>query len=165
METFVQLLLIGINNGGVLALNAMAVTVIYCAVRTLNLAHGDVYALSSVVSMIALRNLIPGDGSSASIGLILLVVPVTFVITVLFAMIVNGLVEFLGFRLFRGQSRLSPIIATLGLSYMLYQLALVWRQLLPNFTRGEHRSDPGRVAAHRPRQVAGPALRHPVRCA
>lgn len=141
MDDFFQLLVIGLNNGGILALNAMAVTVIYCAVRTLNLAHGDVYALSSVMTMLVLRNMLPATG--ATIPELLVAVALAFVITVVFGMLINSLVEFLGFRMFRGQSRLAPIIATLGLSYGLYQLALVWRQLLPNFSRGDHRSVPG----------------------
>ncbi len=142
MDIFIDLVLIGLSNGGIIALNAVAVTVIYCAVRTLNLAHGDVYALSSVMTMVVLRNILPLDGppswSQLIIGLI-----VSVISTIIFGMVFSMLIEFLGFRLFRGQSRLAPIIATLGLSFMLYQLALVWRKLLPTFSAGEHRSVPG----------------------
>ena len=67
MEIFSQLVLIGLSNGGIIALNAIAVTVIYCAVRTLNLAHGDVYALASVMTMLVLRNLLPIDGTPATL--------------------------------------------------------------------------------------------------
>ncbi|MCW1970682.1 MAG: ABC transporter permease [Anaerolineae bacterium] len=142
MDVLLDLVLIGLSNGGIIALNAVAVTVIYCAVRTLNLAHGDVYALSSVMTMMTLRSILPLDGpptwAQLIIGLILSIIS-----TISFGVIFSMLIEFLGFRLFRGQSRLAPIIATLGLSFMLYQLALVWRKLLPTFNRGEHRSVPG----------------------
>ncbi len=37
LETFVQLLVFGLSNGAVLALNAIGVTLIYSTVRTLNL--------------------------------------------------------------------------------------------------------------------------------
>ena len=44
-----QLLVYGLSNGAVLALNALGVTVVYGTVRNLNLAHGDVFALTSVL--------------------------------------------------------------------------------------------------------------------
>ena len=143
VEIFSQLVLIGLSTGGIIALNAIAVTVIYCAVRTLNLAHGDVYGLASVMTMVVLRNMLPIDGTPAALWQILFSVPLAFVLTVSFGVLLNMFVEYFGFRLFRGQSRLAPIIATLGLSYMLYQFALVWRQLLPTFSRGDHHSVPG----------------------
>ena len=45
----VQLLIFGLVNGAILALNAIGVTVIYSTVRTINLAHGDVFALTTVL--------------------------------------------------------------------------------------------------------------------
>ena len=52
-------------------------------------------------------------------------------------------VEQLGFKPFRGNSRLAPLIATLGLSFILYQGALVWRTFQHSWIPGEHRSVPG----------------------
>ncbi len=52
-------------------------------------------------------------------------------------------VEELAFRPFRGRSKLAPLIASLGLSFILYQAALVWRTYQKSFIRGEHRSVPG----------------------
>ena len=48
-EVLLQILIYGLSNGAVLALNAISVTVVYGTVRTLNLAHGDVFALTTVV--------------------------------------------------------------------------------------------------------------------
>jgi branched-chain amino acid transport system permease protein len=52
-------------------------------------------------------------------------------------------VEELGFRPFRGHSRFAPVIATLGLSFILFQAALVWRTFQPSWVPGNHRSVPG----------------------
>ena len=49
LETFAQIFIFGLSNGAVLALNAIGVTLIYSTVRTLNLAHGDVFALTSAL--------------------------------------------------------------------------------------------------------------------
>ncbi len=52
-------------------------------------------------------------------------------------------VEELAFRPFQGRSKLAPLIASLGISFILYQAALVWRTYQKSFIRGEHRSVPG----------------------
>src|SRR5258708_29342149 len=46
-DLLTQLLIFGLVNGAILALNAIGVTVIYSTVRMLNLAHGDVFALTT----------------------------------------------------------------------------------------------------------------------
>src|SRR5919205_2214026 len=48
-ELLRPLLAIGLSNGAVIALNAIGVTLVYGVVRTINFAHGDLFALSSVL--------------------------------------------------------------------------------------------------------------------
>src|SRR5262245_37725232 len=45
-DILAQLLIIGLTNGSVIALNAIGFTLIYGITRTINLAHGDLFALS-----------------------------------------------------------------------------------------------------------------------
>src|SRR5918912_2773593 len=45
----VQLLVYGLTNGAVVALNAIGFTLAYAVARQINLAHGNVFALSTVV--------------------------------------------------------------------------------------------------------------------
>jgi len=49
-DILIQLLIIGLTNGAVIALNAIAVTIIYGVTRTINLAHGDLFALATVLA-------------------------------------------------------------------------------------------------------------------
>ncbi len=140
-DLLLQLLIFGLVNGAILALNAIGVTVIYSTVRTLNLAHGDVFALTtalvtSVINIIGL-NL---DWPASSRVLILAAVLLG---AILFGALLSLGVEELAFRPFRGRSRLAPLIASLGISFILYQAALVWRTYQKSFIRGEHRSVPG----------------------
>ncbi len=44
-----QLLGIGLSNGAMIALNAIGVTLVYGAVRTINFAYGDIFALATVL--------------------------------------------------------------------------------------------------------------------
>jgi branched-subunit amino acid ABC-type transport system permease component len=47
-DILLQLIIIGLTNGVVIALNALGLTLIYGHTRALNLAHGDVFALTTV---------------------------------------------------------------------------------------------------------------------
>jgi branched-chain amino acid transport system permease protein len=140
-ELFFQLLVFGLSNGAVLALNAIGVTVVYGAIRTLNLAHGDVFALSTVVAITLLNSLgVRADWPPLMlIGALLF----TLVVAMAFGAILNVIIERLAFKPFRHRSRLAPLIATLGISFILYQVALVWRVWLPSWVPGDHRSVPG----------------------
>ncbi|MFN8482556.1 MAG: hypothetical protein U0768_05880 [Anaerolineae bacterium] len=140
-QTILQILLIGLSNGAIIAFNAIAITLVYSVVRILNLAQGDIFALSTVaavtlVRMLNLNLLVPWP---------LLVVGIAVAVagTMLFGVLLNVIVERLAFRPFRGHSQLAPFIATLGLSFIFYQVALVWRRFEPSFVPQEHRSVPG----------------------
>ncbi len=136
-----QLLIFGLVNGAILALNAIGVTVIYSTVRTINLAHGDVFALTTVlitssINVIGLNLDWPASTRLFILAGILLA-------AILFGALLSVGVEEAAFRPFRGRSRLAPVIASLGLSFILYQASLVWRTYQKSFIRGEHRSVPG----------------------
>ena len=140
-DLLLQLLIFGLVNGAILALNAIGVTVIYSTVRILNLAHGDVFALTtalvtSVINLIGLNLDWPASTRVVVLAGMLLA-------AVLFGSFLSVAVEALAFRPFRGRSRLAPLIASLGISFILYQGALVWRTYQKSFIRGEHRSVPG----------------------
>ncbi len=140
-DLLLQLLIFGLVNGAILALNAIGVTVIYSTVRILNLAHGDVFALTtalvtSLINIIGLNLDWPASSRLLILGGVLLA-------AIVFGAILSLGVEVLAFRPFRGRSKLAPLIASLGISFILYQGALVWRTYQKSFIRGEHRSVPG----------------------
>ncbi len=136
-----NLLVIGLSNGAVIALNAVGVTLVYGVVRIINFAHGDLFALTTVLvaTVITALDLYPGM-AGLPLALYLLLV---LAVAVVFGLLLNVGIEAAAFRPFRGRSHLAPLIATLGLSFILFQAALVWRKLLPSWIPGEHRSFPG----------------------
>lgn len=136
-----QLLIFGLVNGAILALNAIGVTVIYSTVRTLNLAHGDVFALTTAFVTSAIN--IVGLNLDWPLSSRVLILGGVLVGAILFGALLSLGVEEAAFRPFRGRSRLAPVIASLGISFILYQGALVWRTYQRSFIRGEHRSVPG----------------------
>jgi branched-chain amino acid transport system permease protein len=140
-DVLIQILIYGLSNGAVLALNAISITVIYSTVRTLNLAHGDVFALCTVLvtTLVRALGLQPDSSALVLIGGLAL----TLGIGMLFGTGLSIAIDRLAFKPFRGRSKLAPLIATLGISFMLFQVAMVWRVLMPSWVWHEHRSVPG----------------------
>src|SRR5215212_963045 len=124
-EIFLQLLAIGLSNGAIIALNAIGVTLVYGAVRTINFAYGDLFALSTIV----VTTIIGSLGLHAGLPFAVLVggLALTLGVAIACAVGLNVVVERVAFRPFRDSSRLAPLIATVGLSFILYQAALLWR--------------------------------------
>ena len=144
IDTLFQLLVIGLTNGAVIGLNAIAVTLIYGTVRTINLAHGDIFALltvvvATVITGLGLNALLPATTVIGGIGIALAA-------SIFVGALLSGLTERIAFKPFRDRGQatpLGPLLATLGISFMLYQVALLWRTWLPSWVPGEHRSVPG----------------------
>jgi branched-chain amino acid transport system permease protein len=141
MANLPQILIYGLLNGAVLALNAISVTVVYSTVRTLNLAHGDLFALTTAVLTTVLISL--GVQATWPPLLLFAVLALTLLGAITLGAGLNVAIERLAFKPFRGRSKLAPLIATLGISFILYQVSLVMRTLQGSWIPGEHRSVPG----------------------
>ena len=141
ISILLDLLIIGLKNGAMIALMAIGVTLVYGTVRTLNLAHGDVFSLTTVLvtTIVSALNLSPETPLPFLFGGLGLV----FVCAIAFGAVLNAGIERLAFRPFRGRSRLAPLIATLGISFVLYQVSLIWRVTSRSWVPHEHRSVPG----------------------
>jgi branched-subunit amino acid ABC-type transport system permease component len=136
-----RLLTIGLSNGAIIALNAIAVTVAYSVVRKINFAHGDMFALLSVLvtTLVTAAGLQAGTPLPVLLGTLLLILLLTAGAGALF----GATIERVAFRPFRRNASIAPLIATIGISFMLYQAALGLRYLTNISIRGEHRSVPG----------------------
>jgi len=140
-EVMLQILVFGLSNGALLALNAIGVTLIYSTVRTLNLAHGDVFALTTALVTTLVNAL--GVQRNWPPALLAGALALTLGGAALFGALLSVAIERAAFKPFRGRSRLAPLIATLGISFILFQAALVWRTFQRSWIPGEHRSVPG----------------------
>ncbi len=131
LRLVLQLLVYGLTNGAVVALNAIGFSLAYSVARQINLAHGNVFALCTVV----VATMAGWLGVTAQAPLWQRVLAL-FALTAAGAacgLILNSFVERLAFRPFRGAGdRVAPLIATVGLSFVLLQAAIWWRVLFPN---------------------------------
>ncbi|HYU18930.1 MAG TPA: branched-chain amino acid ABC transporter permease, partial [Chloroflexota bacterium] len=120
-----QLLIFGLTNGTVVALNAVGFTLAYSVARQMNLAHGNVFALTTVLvssltgalgvtatapALVRVGALVVLAGCGAACGATL-----------------NAAVERLAFRPFRiGRDPLAPLVASVALSFLLLGVAVRW---------------------------------------
>jgi branched-chain amino acid transport system permease protein len=145
IQILAQLLIFGLSNGAVIALNALGVTLVYSVVRTVNFAYGDVFALCTVVvtQLILGVGLRAGGPLAATAGGLV----VALAAAMAFGALLNLGVERAAFRPFRGRSQLGPLIAGIGISFMLFQAAISWRQIAEvGWGNPEHHSDVDNLA-------------------
>jgi branched-chain amino acid transport system permease protein len=124
-ETVVQLLIYGLTDGAVVALSAAGFTLAYAVARQINLAHGSVFALTTVVvaNLAALAGVTAAAPLTARIGALI----VFAVCGALCGAVLNVGIERLAFAPFRGVGDpLAPLVASVALSFVLFQAAVWW---------------------------------------
>jgi branched-chain amino acid transport system permease protein len=124
-ELLVQLLIYGLTDGAVVALNAVGFTLTYSVARQINLAHGSVFALTTVV--VANLAAFAGVTAASPLGLRIGALVGLAILGAITGGVLNVGVERLAFRPFRSvKDPLAPLIASVALSFVLFQLAVWW---------------------------------------
>jgi branched-chain amino acid transport system permease protein len=109
-----QLLIGGVAIGGVYALIALGFVLIYKATDVLNLAQGEMLLLGAYVSY----------GLIAQLGL---PVPVAFLITLAFSIVLGITIERVALRPLIGEPAIAVIMVTIGLAILLRSIViLIW---------------------------------------
>ncbi len=120
-----QLGVFGLTDGAVVALNAAGFTLAYAVSRQINLAHGSVFALTTVVvaslaSALGITAASPLPNRIAALIALCIVGAAT-------GALLNASVERIAFRPFRGvKDPLGPLIGSVALSFVLLQAAIWW---------------------------------------
>lgn len=124
-EFFIQLLINGTTIGSYLALIALGYTMVYGIIELINFAHGDVYMLGFLISLTFLGIL----GVSRPLGgweLWVIVFGVMF-ITMLATGTINMAIDRVAYKPLRRAPRLAALITAVGASFMLENLAMIWK--------------------------------------
>ena len=109
MTTFFQQLVNGISLGSIYALIALGYTMVYGVLRLINFAHGDVYMLGAYTGYYLSRKL-KGDEPSLARALVVMLG------AMLVCAIVGVIIERFAYRPVRRASRLTLLIAAIGVS-------------------------------------------------
>src|SRR5262249_37256061 len=120
-----QLLIYGLTNGAIVALNAVGFTLAYAVARQINLAHGNVFTVVTVLVASLAGGLGLTEASPFPLRLAALVVLAGC--GAAGGAILNAGVERLAFHPFRDRrDPLAPLIASAALSFLLLGVAVWW---------------------------------------
>jgi branched-chain amino acid transport system permease protein len=122
---FLQAIEIGVTTGAVYALVALGYTMVYGIIELINFAHGDVFMWGTIMTFVAMQAL----GLSSALGGVALVgvLIVLIAFAMLFCGLLNVVIERLAYRPLRRAPRLAPLIAAIGVSFILENIAELWR--------------------------------------
>jgi len=125
-DVLLQQVINGVSLGAMYALLALGFTMVYGIIELINFAHFNIFMVGSFVGMW----LMPAMGFTGQshllyglplIGLLLLVLAVTMLVTGT----LGALIERYTLRALRGVSGPAPMITTIGLSYILFNVILL----------------------------------------
>jgi branched-chain amino acid transport system permease protein len=130
-EQIIQILLIGIANGSIIALVALGYTLVYGIIELINFAHGDVFMIGTMVSL-TLLTWVPGllgqrQAFTLPAGTIFLLVVGSLIVSVVVCALLNVFIERVAYRRLRNAPRLAPLITAIGVSFVLVNVGLVWK--------------------------------------
>ncbi len=128
-EVLVQQTINGLTRGAVFALVAMGYTMVYGVLGLINFAHGDVFMLGLFISL-ALLGLLGLAHTLTGWQIVAVLVPL-FLATMLATGVINLSVDRLAYRPLRRAPRLAPLITAIGVSFMLENLAMLWKGPAP----------------------------------
>ena len=136
-EQFFRVFLIGLTNGALYALVALGYTLVYGILELINFAHGDVFMLAGIIaaSLIGTSGFlfIPGfdlaqwGTPEASIGALIPAILVCLAVAMIACGVINVTVERIAYKPLRNAPRLAPLITAIGMSFILQNVAIVWK--------------------------------------
>jgi branched-chain amino acid transport system permease protein len=128
-EVLIQQTINGLTRGAVFALIALGYTMVYGIIELINFAHGDVFMLGLFISL-AWFTLLGVTGALSPWQLVTLL-PLVLVLTMLSTAMLNVAIDRLAYRPLRRSTRLAPLITAIGVSFMLENIALLWKGPAP----------------------------------
>ena len=122
-QAFINVSLIGLSTGAVYALVALGYTLVYGILQLINFAHGDVFALSGLISSSIMIDVLHLSGGETAV-VIVAGLAATLAMTMAGAATLNASIEFLAYRRLRAQPRLTMLISAVGMSFIVQNIAL-----------------------------------------
>jgi len=128
-EVLVQQTINGLTRGAVFALIALGYTMVYGIIELINFAHGDVFMLGLFISLAWFTLL--GVSKVLTGWELVTLLPLVFLLTMLSTAVLNVVIDRVAYRPLRRSPRLAPLITAIGVSFMLENVALLWKGPAP----------------------------------
>ena len=131
MDQLIQTLIIGFADGLIFALVALGYTLVYGIIELINFAHGDVFMVSSLIAFALIApTSVGGLGpfqitSATPVPLMVAQILATLAITIVLTAGLNMVIERLAYRPLRHAPKLAPLIAAIGMSFVLQNVGVI----------------------------------------
>ncbi|MFN8590682.1 MAG: branched-chain amino acid ABC transporter permease [Thermomicrobiales bacterium] len=122
---FIQYIILGITNGTLIALIALGYTLVYGIVELINFAHGEVFMMGALLSLTVVGWFAIAAG--AGWGQILVAAIVAMAAAMAFSGALNWSIDRVVYRRLRASPRLAPLIAAIGISFILQGIGIYWK--------------------------------------
>ncbi len=122
---FFQFLIIGLATGSLVALVALGYTLVYGIIELINFAHGEVFMMGAffAATVITLTG-VTGDDSATTIIAVMLL---ALALSMIFAAVLNRSIDLVAYKHLRNSPRLAPLIAAIGVSFILQNIGIYWK--------------------------------------
>ena len=122
---FAGLVLSGISVGAVYGLVALGYTLVYAVADSINFTHGDVFIFGAMIAATAARRLgvVAGQSVDALVPRLFLMLAAAVAVSAA----LSAAVERVAFRPFRNAPRFAPLVVTIGLTFVLENVLLIWQ--------------------------------------
>jgi branched-chain amino acid transport system permease protein len=129
-DTFFRVLLIGVSQGALYALVALGYTLVYGILELINFAHGDVFMLGGMISAtVALQGF--GLTENPALGTLVAALLASLVAAMAGCALLNATIERVAYKPLRSAPRLAPLITAIGVSFILENVAIIWKGTRP----------------------------------
>jgi branched-chain amino acid transport system permease protein len=128
-SAFTFLLFVGITNGAIYALIALGFTLSYCSIGLINLPHGYVFMTGAVLSGHLLGTV--GVDESTSFARNLPGMLMVLLIVVGVCGVLSAVIELVAYRPLRSAPRLSMLVTSIGVLFILNNIIIVWTDSKP----------------------------------
>ncbi len=127
LSLILQELVVGIYTGAIYALIALGYTMVYGIIELINFAHGDIFMIGSLVSIVILGAFgITSTSQPTGIALVGLLV-VACLGSMLVCAVLGVVIERVAYRPLRNAPRLAPLISAIGVSLILEDVGKLWK--------------------------------------
>lgn len=122
---FFQMVIIGLATGSLIALIALGYTIVYGIVELINFAHGEVFMMGAFLtaSILGWVGVTHESPYIQIVGVLLL----AMVMSMIFCGLLNSFIDRVAYKRLRNAPRLAPLIAAIGFSFILQNLAIYWK--------------------------------------
>jgi branched-chain amino acid transport system permease protein len=127
MTLILQELVVGLATGAIYALIALGYTMVYGIIELINFAHGDIFMIGTLVSIVIMNALgITTNTQLAGFPLVGVML-VTCLGSMLVCALLGVLIERVAYRPLRNAPRLAPLITAIGVSLILEDVGKLWK--------------------------------------